>query len=75
MVGILLDVEIFRHLSKIVFFRKELILKAIDNSSGQRQNKVKRCIGLKNGPVSNGQRWAFETSDATWSQKFTLVYT
>ena len=26
-------------------------------------------------PVSNGQRWALETIDATWSQKFTLVYT
>ena len=25
--------------------------------------------------VSNGQRWSFNTSDVTWSQKFTLVYT
>ena len=25
--------------------------------------------------VSNGQQWTFETSDVTWSQKSTLVYT
>ena len=27
------------------------------------------------GVGSNGQQWSFETSDVTWSQKSTLVYT
>ena len=27
------------------------------------------------GPVSNGQRWTFETSYVTWSQKSTPLYT
>ena len=26
-------------------------------------------------PVKNGQRWTFETSDVTWPQKSTMVYT